>query len=489
MASWDERYEPVIGLEVHAQLLTESKAFCGCSANFGAEPNSNVCPVCLGMPGVLPVLNRQVVEFLIRLGLATQCSIAPRSVFARKNYFYPDLPKGYQISQYEEPICTNGSVEIELEGGVRKKIGITRIHMEEDAGKSIHDQDADTLVDVNRCGVPLAEIVSEPDLRSPREAYLYLTKIRQLVTYLGICDGNMEEGSLRCDANVSVRRKGESGLGTKTEVKNLNSFRFVERALEFEINRQIELIEGGEKVVQETLLWDSGQGVAVSMRSKEEAHDYRYFPDPDLVPVLVNDEWVQRSAKTLPEDPTVRRDRFVADFKIPKYDADILTAEKPLANYFEAVTGSLNARTEENFKLASNWTMGDVLRVVNTDKAGIDKFPITPGNLAEMINLIADNTISGKIAKDVFEEMLKTRETPKAIVEKKGLVQLSDTGAIEQIVDDVLTKNKGQVESYLGGKMQVFGFLVGETMKATKGKANPKIVNELLKKKLDSMKQ
>ena len=489
MALWDERYEPVIGLEVHAQLLTESKAFCGCSTNFGAEPNSNVCPVCLGMPGVLPVLNRQVVEFLIRLGLATNCSIAPRSVFARKNYFYPDLPKGYQISQYEEPICTNGVVEIELEGGVRKKIGITRIHMEEDAGKSIHDQDADTLVDVNRCGVPLAEIVSEPDLRSPREAYLYLTKIRQLVTFLGICDGNMEEGSLRCDANVSVRRKGESGLGTKTEVKNLNSFRFVERALEFEINRQIELIEGGEKVVQETLLWDVEQGAAVSMRSKEEAHDYRYFPDPDLVPVVVNDEWVQRVAETLPEDPTVRRDRFVAEYKIPRYDADILTAEKALADYFEAVTGRLNAKTEENFKLASNWTMGDVLRVVKTDKVGIDEFPIKPGSLAEMINLIADNTISGKIAKDVFEEMLKTKESPRAIVEKEGLVQLSDAGAIEQIVDEVLARNKGQVESYLGGKMQVFGFLVGETMKATKGKANPKILNELLKKKLDSLRQ
>jgi aspartyl-tRNA(Asn)/glutamyl-tRNA(Gln) amidotransferase subunit B len=440
------------------------------------------------MPGVLPVLNHQVVEFLIRMGLATHCSIAPRSIFARKNYFYPDLPKGYQISQYEEPICSNGFVAIELEDGTRKKIGITRIHMEEDAGKSIHDQDSDTLVDVNRCGVPLAEIVSEPDIRSPREAYLYLTKIRQLVTYLEICDGNMEEGSLRCDANVSVRRKGETALGTKTEVKNLNSFRFVEKAIEFEINRQIDLIESGGKVVQETLLWDSGQGVAVSMRSKEEAHDYRYFPDPDLVPVLVNDDWIQRAATALPEDPTTRRDRFAKDYKIPKYDAEILTSEKALADYFEAVLESLRLKTDENFKLASNWTMGDVLRVVNTEKVDIARFPVKPENLGEMINLIADNTISGKIAKDVFEEMLKSHETPKVIVERKGLVQVSDVSAIEQIIDEVLTKNKGQVESYLGGKQQVFGFLVGETMKATKGKANPKIVNDLLKKKLDSMK-
>jgi aspartyl-tRNA(Asn)/glutamyl-tRNA(Gln) amidotransferase subunit B len=488
MASWNERYEPVIGLEVHAQLLTESKAFCSCSTHFGAEPNSNVCPVCLGMPGVLPVLNHQVVEFLIRMGLATHCSIAPRSIFARKNYFYPDLPKGYQISQYEEPICANGFVAIEVEDGTRKKIGITRIHMEEDAGKSIHDQDADTLVDVNRCGVPLAEIVSEPDIRSPREDYLYLTKIRQIVTYLEICDGNMEEGSLRCDANVSVRRKGETALGTKTEIKNLNSFRFVEKALEFEINRQIDLVESGGRVVQETLLWDSGQGVAVSMRSKEEAHDYRYFPDPDLVPVLVNDEWIQRAAAALPEDPTARRDRFIKDYKIPKYDADILTSERSLADYFEAVLESLRVKTDENFKLASNWTMGDVLRVVNTEKLDITQFPVNPENLGDMINLIADNTISGKIAKDVFEEMLKSHETPKEIVERKGLVQVSDISAIEQIIDDVLMKNKRQVETYLGGKQQVFGFLVGETMKATKGKANPKIVNDLLKKKLDSMK-
>jgi aspartyl-tRNA(Asn)/glutamyl-tRNA(Gln) amidotransferase subunit B len=486
---WDERYEPVIGLEVHAQLLTRSKAFCSCSTKFGQEPNSNVCPVCLGMPGVLPVLNLDVVEFAIRMGLATHCRIAPRSIFARKNYFYPDLPKGYQISQYEEPICTEGHVEIELEDGSRKDIRLTRIHMEEDAGKSIHDLDADTLVDVNRCGVPLIEIVSEPDLRSPREAYLFMYKIRQIVTYLGICDGNMEEGSLRCDANVSVRHKGETKFGTKTEVKNMNSFRFVEKALEFEINRQIEILEDGQAVEQETLLWDPGQGAAMPMRSKEEAHDYRYFPEPDLVPVLVSEEWIEKVRGALPEDPTVRRDRFVTEYKLPKYDADILTSEKGLADYFEEVTRNLSVGNEENYKLASNWTMVDVLRVVNNEKIAIGDFPVAPGRLAEMINLLAGGTISGKIAKDVFEEMLRTKDSPKVIVERKGLVQVSDVAALEAIVDDVLARNKSQVESYLGGKTQVFGFFVGETMKASKGKANPKIVNELLKKKLEEMRR
>jgi aspartyl-tRNA(Asn)/glutamyl-tRNA(Gln) amidotransferase subunit B len=482
---WNPSYEPVIGLEVHAQLLTKSKAFCGCSTNFGAEPNSNVCPVCLGMPGVLPVLNKEVVECVIRMGLATHCSIAQRSVFARKNYFYPDLPKGYQISQYEEPICSRGSVEIEFEDGTTKTIGITRIHMEEDAGKSIHDQAADTLVDVNRCGVPLIEIVSEPDMRSPREAYLYMNKIRQLVTYLGICDGNMEEGSLRCDANVSVRKKGETQLGTKTEVKNMNSFRFVEKALEYEINRQIDLLEQGERVVQETLLWDPDRSIVVPMRSKEEAHDYRYYPDPDLVPVMVDEKWIARAAASLPEDPAIRRNRFVTAFGLPKYDADVLTTEKPLADYFEDVVNSLNSKNENSCKLASNWTMGDVLRVVNAGKIPISDFPVPPVRLAQMVDLIVEGTISGKIAKEVFEEMLQTRETPRAVVERKGLVQVSDTGEIEKIVAEVLAANKAQVDSYRAGKTQVFGFLVGATMKATQGKANPKVVNELLRKKLE----
>jgi aspartyl-tRNA(Asn)/glutamyl-tRNA(Gln) amidotransferase subunit B len=483
MSSHDQ-YEPVIGLEVHAQLLTKSKAFCGCSTQFGNDPNSNVCPVCLGMPGVLPVLNKNLVEFIMKMGLATNCTIAPRSVFARKNYFYPDLPKGYQISQYEEPICVGGWLDVELKDGSVKRIGITRIHMEEDAGKSLHDVDVDTLVDVNRCGVPLIEIVSEPDMRSPHEAYQYLYKIRQLVTYLGICDGNMEEGSLRCDANVSIRKKGDTRLGTKIEVKNMNSFRFVEKALEFEINRQIELTEAGERIVQQTMLWDSDQGVSFPMRSKEEAHDYRYFPDPDLVPVLVDKEWVDEIKATLPELPAARRERYIADFRLPKYDADLLTAERPLAEYFEGVASNLRTKTEESYKMASNWTMVDVLRVVHERHIAVADFPVPPQNLSEMINLIVDGTISGKIAKDVFEEMLNTREPAKTIVEKKGLIQVSDEAAIEKIIDGILAANQGQVEQYKSGKTQVFGFFVGQTMKAMKGKANPKVVNEVLKRKL-----
>jgi aspartyl-tRNA(Asn)/glutamyl-tRNA(Gln) amidotransferase subunit B len=483
--SRNDRYEPVIGLEVHAQLLTQSKAFCSCSTTFGNAPNSNVCPVCLGMPGVLPVLNGNVVEFVLRMGLATQCTVAQRSIFARKNYFYPDLPKGYQISQYEEPICTGGYVEIELEDGRKKKIGITRIHMEEDAGKSIHDEGAGTLVDVNRCGVALIEIVSEPDIRSPREAYLYLHKVRQLVTYLGICDGNMEEGSLRCDANVSVRRKGETAFGTKTEVKNLNSFRFVERALAYEIDRQIEVLESGGQVVQETLLWNSDQGIVAPMRSKEEAHDYRYFPDPDLVPVLVEQDWIDRVRATLPELPSEKRCRFIEHYGLPTYDADLLSSEKELAEYFEAVVNALQTKTDETFKMASNWTMVDVLRVVNERKLTLAEFPIPPDHVAQMINLIVDGKISGKIAKEVFEEMLQSGESAKAIIERKGLLQVSDTAAIEVVVDKILAANPTQVQQYRSGKTQVFGFFVGETMKAMKGKANPKIVNELLRRKLD----
>ena len=481
---WNEQYEPVIGLEVHAQLLTKSKAFCGCSTRFGDSPNSNVCPVCLGMPGVLPVLNKQVVEFTIKMGLTTNCTIAPRSIFARKNYFYPDLPKGYQISQYEEPICINGWMDIELKDGSAKRVGITRIHMEEDAGKSIHDISADTLIDVNRCGVPLIEIVSEPDIRSPHEAYQYLYKIRQFVTYLGICDGNMEEGSLRCDANVSVRKKGETKFGTKIEVKNMNSFRFVEKALEYEINRQIEAIENGEKIIQQTMLWDSSQGICLPMRSKEEAHDYRYFPEPDLVPVIVNQDWIDEMKSSLPEFPNVRRDRYIKEFKLPKYDADVLTAEHELADYFEGVISNLRTKNEETYKIASNWTMVDVLRIVNDKHIAVSDFPISSSDLSEMLNLIVDGTISGKIAKDVFEEMLKTKESPKKIIEKKSLKQVSDESAIEKVIDAILIKNATQVAEYKDGKTQVFGFFVGQIMKEMKGKANPKVVNELLKKKL-----
>jgi len=489
----NEQYEPVIGLEVHAQMLTRTKAFCGCPTSFGSEPNTNVCPICLGMPGTLPVLNINLVEFIMRMGLAVGCAIAPRSVFARKNYFYPDLPKGYQISQYEEPICTNGSVQIDLDDGGRKWIGITRIHMEEDAGKSIHDLDVDTLVDVNRCGVPLIEIVSEPDIRSPREAYQYLWKIKQLVTYLGICDGNMEEGSLRCDANVSVRRKGEEKFGTKTEVKNLNSFRYVERALEYEINRHVQLIEDGGTVRQETLLWDANQNAAFPMRSKEEAHDYRYFPDPDLVPVLVDEGWKEKVRQGLPELPTPRRDRFMNELDLPRYDADVLTTEKGLADYFDESLKELCSLTgksmKENAKAVSNWVMTDVLRVIRERKIDIGRFPISPRSLASMIALISDGTISGKIAKDVFEEMLVTDAAPQTIVESKGLLQVSDTDVIVRTIETVVRNNAHQVQKYLEGNEKIFSFLVGETMKAMKGKANPRLVNEILRQKLEALRR
>ncbi len=482
---WNEKYEPVIGLEVHAQLLTASKAFCSCSTQFGNDPNANVCPVCLGMPGVLPVMNKNHVEFIMKMGLATNCTIAPRSIFARKNYFYPDLPKGYQISQYEEPICVNGWIDVKVQDGTMKHIGITRIHMEEDAGKLIHDQNSDTLVDVNRCGVPLIEIVSEPDMHSPHEAYQYLSMIRQLVTYLGICDGNMEEGSLRCDANISVRKKGETNLGTKREVKNLNSFRFVEKALEYEITQQIEMLENGEQIVQQTLLWDSAQGICIPMRSKEEAHDYRYFPDPDLVPVLISQEWIDEVRTTLPELPAIRCNRYIKVFNLPTYDAELLTAERDLADYFESVISHLKTKNDELYKMASNWTMGDVLRVVNERHIAVTDFPVSPKHLAGMIDLIGDGTISGKIAKDVFAEMLTIQESPQTIVEQKGLMQVSDVSAIEKVIDEILAANQGQVEQYKSGKQQVFGFFVGAAMKAMKGRANPKMVNEVLRRKLN----
>ncbi len=480
-----DKYEAVIGLEVHAQLSTKSKIFCGCSTQFGSAPNSNVCPVCLGMPGVLPVLNKQVVEFAIRLGLATHCSITPTSIFARKNYFYPDLPKGYQISQFEEPICQHGHVDIEHEDGTAQRIGITRIHMEEDAGKSIHDMDVDTLVDVNRCGTPLLEIVSEPEMHSSKEAHLYLYSIWQTVKYLGICDGNMEEGSFRCDANVSVRLKGETKLGTKAELKNMNSFRNVERAIDYEIKRQIDLIESGGTVVQETLLWNAEKNIATSMRSKEEAHDYRYFPDPDLVPVVVDQTWIASVEKLLPELPKVRRKRFVESYKLPVYDADVLTQERELADYFESAVGQISKKNDENVKSVSNWVMTDVLRVMNEQKISIADFPVSPEHLGAMVNLIADGTISGKIAKDVFEEMLKTKEHPKSVVERKGLVQISDTGAIETEIDAILAKFPNEIARFRGGDAKLMGFFVGETMKVMKGKGNPKVINEVLRKKLD----
>jgi len=444
------------------------------------------------MPGTLPVLNRNLVAYIVRMGLATDCRIAPRSILARKNYFYPDLPKGYQISQYEEPICSAGYLTIDMDDGSRKQIGITRIHMEEDAGKLIHDQGPDTLVDLNRCGVPLIEIVTEPDLRSPREAYHALVRIRQLVTYLGICDGNMEEGSLRCDANVSVRKKGVRTLGTKTEVKNMNSFRHVERALEFEIGRQISLLEDGGSVIQETLLWDAEAGEAISMRSKEEAHDYRYFPDPDLVPVLVDESWLSTLRAAMPELPVARRDRYCGELGLPRYDADVLTAEHEIAEYFEQTLRALGTENtpapRDLVKSASNWVMTDVLRVVGEQKVRLSGFPVSPERLAAMIRLIADGTISGKLAKEVFEEMLESREEPAAIVRRKGLVQVSDTSLIEASVNRVLEQNEDQVKKYLAGNEKIFGYFVGETMKAMQGKANPKVVNELLRHKLSQRK-
>lgn len=475
------KYEAVIGLEVHAQLSTESKAFCGCSTKFGVDPNSNVCPVCLGHPGVLPVLNKKVVEFTALMGLATNCKIKEQSVFARKNYFYPDLPKGYQISQYEEPICENGFIEIKTKDGNTKKIGITRIHMEEDAGKSIHTQGNYSLVDVNRCGVPLIEIVSEPDIRTSEEAYLYLSKIKQIVQYLEICDANMEEGSLRCDANISVRLKGEKKFGVKTEIKNMNSFRNVERAIDYEINRQIELIEEGEKIIQQTLLWDADSNEAYPMRTKEEAHDYRYFPDPDLLPVVVDYEWRQEIEKNLTELPDLKLQRFINDYSLSPYDAQILTQTKQLANYFEE-TASIN----NDYKLTSNWITGDVMAVMNDKKIDISDFPISPVNLGKLINLINNQTISGKIAKDVFAEMLDNNLDPEEIVKSKNLVQISDASEIENIIDKVISENSTQVQEFKSGKEKVFGFFVGQVMKESKGKANPKLVNEILRNKLST---
>lgn len=437
------------------------------------------------MPGVLPVLNKKLVEFVVLMGLATNCTIAPHSVLARKNYFYPDLPKGYQISQYEEPICRDGFVEIEQPDGLRRKIGITRIHMEEDAGKSIHDRDMETLIDINRCGVPLMEIVSEPDIRSAREAYLYLAKIKQIVTYLRICDGNMEEGSLRCDANVSVRLKGTKELGTKTEVKNMNSLRYLEKALSYEIERQIDLLGSGERVMQETLLWDEKKGIVQPMRSKEEAHDYRYFPDPDLVPVDVDEAWIQKIRGLLPELPIEKHDRFIAEYGLPEYDAGVLTASRDLADYYEAALQSLQNKNQKSMKNVSNWVMGDVLRVARDQAVGIDAFPVPPSHIGELVNLIENGIISGKIAKDVFECMIDEQKKPEEIVREKGLKQVTDTAEIGRIVKEVIDTHPSQVADYKAGKTKMIGFFVGQVMQRTKGKANPKIVNELIEKLLD----
>jgi len=472
-------FEPVIGLEVHSQLKTQTKIFCGCSTAFGAAPNTQTCPVCLGMPGVLPVLNRTVVDFTLRMALATGCTISRESRFARKNYFYPDLPKGYQISQYELPIAEHGGIDIEAEGRPRR-VRIRRIHMEEDAGKLTHDPHRPvSRVDLNRTGVPLIEIVSEPDIDSAAAAGAYLRQLRSIVRYLGICDGNLEEGSFRCDANVSIRPKGSSGLGTRTELKNLNSFRFVEKAIEHEIYRQKDVLMDGGAIVQETRLWDPGRGLTFSMRGKEEAHDYRYFPDPDLLPLVIDEEWIERVQRSLPELPDARRARFIEQYGLPDYDAGVLTSDRELADYFEAC---LKAFPQS--KLVSNWIMGPLLGLLNAAGIPIDQAPISAGGLAGLLKLVDSGAISVKTAKNVFDEMAASGKTAAAIVAEKGLSQISDMDAIEAVVQDVLDRNSKEVEAYRGGKTKLMGFFVGEVMKATRGQANPKAVNELLRHKL-----
>lgn len=475
----NSRYEVVIGLEVHVQLTTKTKIFCGCSTEFGQTPNSQTCPVCLGLPGALPVLNQQVVDDAIKAGLATNCQIAPHSIFARKNYFYPDLPKGYQISQFELPICEHGWMDIETEELGAKRVGITRIHMEEDAGKLLHNEGNSSSVDLNRACTPLLEVVSEPDMRSSDEAIAYLKQLHQIVVYLGICDGNLEEGSFRCDANVSIRPWGQKELGTRSELKNLNSFRFIKQAIEYEVERQIDVIDAGEKVVQETRLFDPDAGVSRSMRGKEEAHDYRYFPDPDLLPLQVSDEWVAKVRSSLPELPEAKLQRYQTEMGLPAYDAGVISAERPLAEYFEALV-ALYAKP----KICSNWVMGEVLGGLKEHNLTIGQCPVTPELLAGILQRIDDATISGKIAKTVFEEVWKSGKTADDVIAEKGLKQVTDTGAIESIVAEVIAANPSQVAEYQGGKEKMLGFFVGQVMKASKGKANPGMVNQLLKEKL-----
>ncbi len=476
-------WEVVIGLEIHAQLATKSKIFSGAATAYGAEPNTQACGVDLGLPGVLPVLNAEAVRMACMFGLAIDAEIGLRSVFARKNYFYPDLPKGYQISQYELPIVGRGKLAIELDDGSTKIVGITRAHLEEDAGKSLHeDFHGMTGIDLNRAGTPLLEIVSEPDLRSAKEAVAYMKKLRSLLRYLEICDGNMQEGSFRCDANVSVRPKGEKKFGTRTEIKNINSFRFVERAIDYEVERQIDLLEGGGGVVQETRLYDAAKGETRSMRSKEEAMDYRYFPDPDLLPLELEQSWLDEIRTTLPELPDAKKERFMFEYGLTAYDAAVLTSSRELADFYEAVESSSGGEA----KLAANWVMGDFSAALNRDNLEIASCPVNAAMLGTLIQRIADNTISGKIAKQVFEAMWDGEGDPDSIIEKKGLKQITDPGAIEQVIDRILAENPEQVEQYRAGKEKLLGFFVGQAMKATQGKANPGQLNALLRKKLNS---
>jgi aspartyl-tRNA(Asn)/glutamyl-tRNA(Gln) amidotransferase subunit B len=474
-------WEIVIGLEIHAQLDTKSKIFSGASTEYGAAPNTQASLVDLGYPGVLPVLNAEVVNKAIKFGLATGCEIARRSVFARKNYFYPDLPKGYQISQYELPIVQHGHIDIVLDDGVAKRIGITRAHLEEDAGKSLHeDFEGMSGIDLNRAGTPLLEIVSEPDMRSAAEAGAYMRKIHTLVRYLGISDGNMQEGSFRCDANVSIRPRGETKLGTRTELKNLNSFRFVEKAIEIEVERQIDVLERGGRVVQETRLYDADRDETRSMRSKEEANDYRYFPDPDLLPVVVENALVERLRAELPELPDEKRDRFVRDHELSEYDAGVLTVSRPLADFYERVVASTRARP----KAAANWVIGDLMGALNREGLEIGESKVAPEALGALLDKIEDGTISGKIAKDVFDAVWSGEGDVAKIIEERGLEQISDSASIAALVDQVIAANPDQAEQYRGGKTQVLGFLVGQVMKASQGKANPQQVNAMLRQKL-----
>jgi len=474
------KYEVVIGLEIHAELSTQSKAFCGCSTKFGAAPNTQCCPICIGMPGVLPVINKKALEYTIKAGLALNCSIARYTKMDRKNYFYPDLPRACQISQYDMPVCQNGYLDIVVNGSTRR-IGINRIHLEEDAGKLLHDQYADsTLVDLNRSGVPLIEIVTEPDLRSAEEAKVFLETLRTILRYIDVSDCKMEEGSLRCDVNISVRPEGQKEFGVRTEMKNLNSFRAVYRAIEYEANRQIAIMEEGGTVLRETRRWDEGAGKSFSMRAKEHAQDYRYFPEPDLPPIEIDDEWVEEIRRQIPELPDQKRRRYVEEYGLPEYDAGILTSSKDLADYFENCV-----KLYENPKAISNWLMGDFLRLVNEKNIEISDVPVTAENLVKLLKLIDSKVISGPIAKTVFEEMFNTGKDPEAIVEEKGLKQITDRDELVKVIKRVLEENPKSVEDYKKGKKKALGFLVGQTMKATRGKANPQLVNEILLEELE----
>lgn len=484
-----QQYETVIGLEVHSHLKTVSKMFCGCSTEFGSDPNSNICPVCTGQPGVMPVLNEKAVQFIVKAGLALNCKINTHSIFARKQYFYPDMPKNYQISQYELPVCEDGWIEVEV-NGEKKKIRIKRIHLEEDAGKLLHaigNRELDySLVDLNRASMPLIEIVSEADMRSPDEAYAYLSKLKSIIEYLEVSECNMEEGKFRCDANISLRPVGQKEFGTKAELKNMNSLANVKEALEYEVDRQTDVLSGGGKVVQETRLWNANKGITDSMRRKEEAHDYRYFPEPDLVPLALDNSFIENIKKEIPELSEQRKQRYIEQLGLPEYDAGVLTADKQLADYYERALNSIDKKLEikDTAKPVSNWVMTDLLGFLNKDGLAIAQSPVSAENLGKMVELILNNTISGKIAKKVFEEMTKSGKSPEIIVKEKGLVQITDENAIAKFCEEAINENQKAVAEYKGGKQQAIGSLVGLVMKKTQGKANPQIVNKILKEKL-----